>query len=432
MGAPSFALRNATIIDGTEAMPIKGGTIIIKNGKIHAVGAKHEVKIPPDATSIDVRGAFVTPGLIDAHVHFFQSGGIYTRPDILDLRHKRSYDEEIAWIKERLPETLSRYLCSGITAVVDAGGPRWTLAMKQKFKTSNNAPRIAVSGPLLSSLVPDALATKDPANLALNHEANIEQIVKELSREGTDLIKLWLPKTADLPSRWPMVQAAINEAHARGLRVIVHATELETARRAVRLGADILAHSVFDEVVDEEFLSLLKKNQVIYIPTLLVKINYRAVLSGQRPMEGALDQQCGDREVVATWNPLTKSFSQRSQSYLRVAKKNLAMIARAGIKIAAGSDAGNIGTLHGPGLHHELSALVEAGLSPHQALIAATRDAAHVFSKNPRIGVIKKGFRADLLILAANPLDSISNAQKIIGVMKDGVFVKELKLPNNP
>lgn len=421
--AESTALLNGTIIDGSDRPPLKDGVIIIKDGKISAVGHKNDIAILPNARIIDARGTFITPGLIDAHIHFFQSGGIYTRPDAIDLRRYRSYDDEIAEIRRRLPETLSRYLCSGITSVVDAGGPLWTLAMKQTYATLEQAPRLAFAGPLLSSLIPKALATKDRANVKLKNGESIAKNIQEFSERGADFIKIWLPKTKDLLSQWAHVEASIKAAHSRGLRVMVHATELALARRAVLLGADILAHSVNDTVIDDEFLALLKKNNVIYIPTLVVKKNYRDILEGYA-QETSFDRLCGDNEAIASWYQMPKQTSRSPFSWLKVSAENLVRVHRAGIRIAAGSDAGNIGTLHGPGLLKELLMLVKAGLSPHQALSAATRDAAFVFKNNPDIGLIKDGYRADLLILSANPLIDIGNLQKIVGVIKGGVVVK--------
>src|SRR5215471_2861415 len=115
-------IQGATIITGTGRPAIRNGAIIIDMGRIRDIGPRNEVRVPNNAQMIDARGKWVIPGLIDAHVHFSQSGGLYTRPDIIDLRSRRPYEKEVEWIKERLPNTFERYLASGITGVADCGG----------------------------------------------------------------------------------------------------------------------------------------------------------------------------------------------------------------------------------------------------------------------------------------------------------------------
>src|SRR6185295_7701391 len=109
------------------------------------------IKGGPGITILDARGKYAIPGLIDAHVHFDQSANIFARPDAVDLRQVRPYDEEIAWTKRRLPDTLMRYLRAGITGVVDMGGPMWTLDFRDSANQMANSPRSAAAGPLIST-----------------------------------------------------------------------------------------------------------------------------------------------------------------------------------------------------------------------------------------------------------------------------------------
>jgi hypothetical protein len=118
-------IQGATVITGTGRVAIRNAAIVIENGRIRDIGPRNEVRVPNNAQAIDARGKWIVPGLIDAHVHFSQSAGLYTRPDIIDLRERRPYQQEIAWIKQRLPNTFERYLSSGITGAVDCGGPMW-------------------------------------------------------------------------------------------------------------------------------------------------------------------------------------------------------------------------------------------------------------------------------------------------------------------
>ena len=122
------AIQGATIITGTGLPAIRNGAIVIQGGRITAIGPRAEVRVPSGAQVVDARGKWIIPGLIDAHVHIGQSGGLYTRPDMIDLRKWRPYDQELAWIKQRLPFTFEHYVLSGITGVVDCGGQAWGAA----------------------------------------------------------------------------------------------------------------------------------------------------------------------------------------------------------------------------------------------------------------------------------------------------------------
>ncbi|MGH8521633.1 MAG: amidohydrolase family protein, partial [Gammaproteobacteria bacterium] len=125
------AFVGATLIDGTGRASRPDATVLIENEHISAVGNTSALTIPKNAKIFDVSGKWIVPGLIDAHVHFFQSGGLYTRPDVIDLRAVRPYEKEIAGIREQLPATLARYLASGVTSVVDMGGPNWTFEVRE-------------------------------------------------------------------------------------------------------------------------------------------------------------------------------------------------------------------------------------------------------------------------------------------------------------
>src|ERR1051326_4415861 len=111
------AIQGATVITATGSPVIRNAAIVIEGGRIREIGPRNEVKVPGNAQVVDARGKWVIPGLIDAHVHFSQSGGLYTRPDVIDLRKWRPYDKEMEWIKQRLPYTFERYIASGITGV---------------------------------------------------------------------------------------------------------------------------------------------------------------------------------------------------------------------------------------------------------------------------------------------------------------------------
>ena len=443
------ALSGGTFIDGTGAEPVKDAVVIIRGERIEAAGPRAQVNIPPKARRIDVRGKWIIPGLIDPHVHFFQSGGVYTRPDIIDLRAHRPYEQEMAWIKQRLPYTFRRYLCSGITAVVDVGGPMWNFQVREIANRTAEAPRVTVAGPLISTVEWAQLKTDDdPAIVRADRPEQARAAVDRQLEMRFDLVKILYIRRPDqkVEDTYPMIQAAIDEAHKHGTRVAVHATELETAKAAVRMGADVLVHSVDDVPVDDEFIKMVKDKGVIYTTTLAVWEGYAKVLGGEATLTD-VDRVCGDPEVIATWDDLktvpedrtaleqlrqTALWSQRlatvEKTMLPMMKANLKRMQDAGAIVAAGTDAGNIGTLHGSALHREFELMSEAGLTPMQILVDTTQNAAKVFSPKPEVGTVQPGKYADLVVLSADPLADIKNARKIDSVIKGGKIYSQSEL----
>ena len=440
----TLVITGATLVDGTGAAPVSDAVGVIRGDRIVAAGPRAQIKVPKEAAHIDASGKWIIPGLIDAHVHFFQSGGIYTRPDVIDLRGRVPYAQELARIRDRLPYTFARYLCSGITSVVDVGGPMWNFKLREMAARTLAAPRVAVAGLLVSTYVPPAIITDDPAIIRVDTPEAARALVQKELAQKPDLTKIWFIRTpgSKLEELLRIVEAAIEESHAHGVRVAVHATELDTAKAAVRAGCDVLVHSVFDLPVDEEFIGMVKTRGVIYTTTIAVLEGYRNVLTQQtRPSD--FDRACGDPQVMATWADLGKipknelplvppRVTQISPQRVRVILENLKRMQDAGAIVAAGTDAGNIGTLHGPSLHREFELMAEAGLTPMQILVTATRNAARVFASEPEMGTLEPGRLADLVILDADPLADIRNARKIRAVIKGGQIVEPASPPPPP
>src|SRR5207253_1153925 len=212
-------------------------------------------------------------------------------------------------------------------------------------------------------------------------------------------------------------------------------TELETAKAALRAGADILVHSVTDRLVDTEFISLVTKRDIPYITTLGVEDGYRMVLNQQVALTD-IEQKLGHPALIATWSELAKiPEAEMPGGVPRVppapkrpaAYDNLMLLESAGARIVAGTDAGNIGTLHGPSLHHELELMTAAGLRPSDVIVAATKNAAAVMGLQNDVGTLQKGKFADLVILDADPIVDIKNTRKIFKVMKAGEFEQQLR-----
>jgi len=428
-----LVILGATLIDGTGTPAVKNSAIVIENGHIRDIGPRGSIRIPGNVTTVNATGKWVIPGLIDAHVHFFQSGGLYTRPDVIDLRKQRPYQTELDWIKERLPVTFARYLACGITGVVDVGGPMANFDVRDLASRTKNAPRVAVAGPLISTYLPPALDTSDPPIVKATSPENARELVRRQLPHKPDLIKIWFINNPgdDLSQQTAIVRAAIEESHAHNIRVAVHATELDVAKAALQAGADILVHSVMDRRVDNEFIDLVTKRDVLYMTTLAVNDGYRDVLNQDVHLSD-FEMRMGDPKVISTWSDLAKIAASDIPGGVRhlparaqrpVAYDNLALLDAAGVRIVGATDAGNIGTLHGPALHREFELMAEAGLRPMEIIVSATKHAAEVMGRKDDLGTLEKGKWADLVLLDADPQADIKNTRRIFRVMKGGEFI---------
>ena len=431
--AEGVAIVGATVVDGSAA-PLPDVVVLIRGDRIEAVGSRARVALPKGITIVDGRGKWVIPGLIDAHVHFFQSGSPYTRPDVVDLRTLRPYEREIALLKAALPRTFARYLMCGVTSVVDAGGPFWNFEVRDTAARAAMAPRVAVAGPLISTVDRPQLDLGDPPIIKTATPEEARALVRRELARKPDLMKVWFVFRPgdDLAAGKALVTATVDEARKGGVRTAVHATELETARAAVEAGADVLVHSVFDKPVDGAFVELLKRRGVVYIPTLFVRMGYGLVLTGAFTPTPA-ERRWADPDVLATFHevkgrPELSSWKGRpvSAEQAQVASDNLKRLAEAGVTIAAGTDAGNIGTLHGPSIFRELRLMADAGLTPREVLASATAGGARVMGRAGELGAVAPGKLADLLILDRDPLADVSNLEAIHRVVKGGrVFTPE-------
>jgi imidazolonepropionase-like amidohydrolase len=220
----------------------------------------------------------------------------------------------------------------------------------------------------------------------------------------------------------------------------VHATELLVAKAALRAGADILVHSVFDAPVDDEFIALMKKNQVVYCPTLFVMGGYLFAL-GNNWKATPEEASRADPQILAAMDDLNDMpadkipervakliASKRLPEPPRIAMENLQRLQAAGVTVAMGTDAGNIGTLHGPSIHREMKMMVESGLTPLEVLRSATVGGARTMGLESQAGEVAAGRLADLVILDADPLADIGNLAKVHRTIKGGVVYDPAEL----
>ena len=375
------AFTGFTLIDGTGRPPVANAAMLVRGGKVVAAGPASSVSIPSGATRQALDGKFVMPGLINAHGHV------------------------------NAPADLSTYAAYGVTTVYSLGGePVMVFAARAENASAALAhARVYVSGPVVAAPTPDSGRAIVAANAAM----------------GADIIKIRVDDNLGTsPKMAPEVyRAVIDEAHKRGLRVAAHLFYLSDAKDLLASGADVVAHSVRDLAVDDDLITTLKSKGVCYIPTLMREVSTFVYEKTPDFVSDSLFLTHANREWMANLQKpdaqqamRASPTAQRYKVALEVAKRNLKTLSDAGVPIAMGTDTGPTGRFQGYFELMELEQMVSAGLTPRQALTAATRDAARCMKLDRDLGTIEPGKWADFVVLDANPLTDISNVKKISSV----------------
>jgi len=399
-GSGRQAFVNATILP-MAGEPIENGVILVRYGRITSLGPEWAGEIPEDAERIDLGGRFVVPGLVNAHGHVGGVRGLETSPD---------YHSE-----EDVAHELALYARYGVTTVFSLGGERAAALHEAEAskRDERDRARIFAAGPVVDGTTP----------------ADVKRQVELVESMGADLVKIRVDDQFDTVAKMapPTYAAVIEAAHASGLPVAAHVYELADAKGLVEAGVDLLAHSIRDLPVDDELIALLKDRKVCVCPTLTRDLSVfvyggepdffsdpfflreadPAVLEALRDPE----RQRGVRE---------SEVAGRIREALEIAKANLKRLEDAGVGIAFGTDSGPPGRFPGYFEHLELKMMVEAGLTPEQALRAATLDAARCSGQAGRIGSLEPGAWADLLVVDADPRLDVANLRRIHSVWVGG------------
>ncbi len=446
-------ITNATVIDVEKQILIPEQTIIIKDDLIIALEPNNKITIPDEAIIINADGKYILPGLTDAHIHFFQNGGLYARPDAIDLRKEMPYHKEIELSHQNMDKVVRRYLQNGITNVIDVGSSVNFLKRRQEFQNKEFSPSIYMTGPLLTTYEPSVykdLNDDKPFSLVKTIEDGIKMVQEQLPYHP-DFIKIWyivsrdkLGIEANARKNLPIIKAIIDEAHKNNLKVAVHATNRITAQLAVENGCDFLVHSIEDEIIKNDFVQLLKKNNTIICPTLIVQDGYVNTF-GQKLKFGNYELLKSDPYQLGTLldlnhipdTLLVNNYKKRANLEKNLArfrkldsikKINLKILSDANVLIATGTDAGNIGTLHASSYLAELKAMKKSGMSTWKIIQASTINGAKILNKEHEFGTVNKGKKANLIILNENPIENIENITKIHQVINKGIVIHPSKL----
>ncbi len=375
------AYTGATLIDGAGHAPIPNATLVVRDGRVAAVGPSASTPVPAGAERVRLDGKTVIPGLINTHGHV---------SSVHDL------------------ETYAAY---GVTTVFSLGGepaPVFAARAAQNTPALRHA-RVYVAGPVVTATTVDEARTQVAAVAALH----------------VDIVKIRVDDNLGTTPKMPpaVYRAVMTAAHERGLRVATHLFYLADAKDLLDAGSDFIAHSVRDANVDEALIAKLKARNVCYTPTLMREVStfvYESTpewLSDPRFLAHANAEWVANAKDPKKQAEMRASASaQRYKAALEVASRNLAALSRGGVSIAMGTDTGPAGRFQGWFELMELELMVKAGLTPSQALQSAWRDAARCTKLDRDLGTLEPGKWADFVALDASPLADIANVKKISGV----------------
>jgi imidazolonepropionase-like amidohydrolase len=422
-------IADVAVLDVAHGERIPGRDVWIEAGRIAAIEPAGSSAAPAGALVLRGSGATLVPGLVDMHGHVYANPGppwqlAFPDPDA----------------------NLHTYLYSGVTTLFDPGDPSGDAFERRASVASGEqiGPRIFTAGPLLTA--PDGhpialirelapawiawwLAPRQAVTVDSEEQANA--VVDELAEQRADAVKIVIDAIPlDAPRMRPEVARAIAaRARSRGLRTVAHIGTTEDAIAAAEAGVALWVHGVYKERIPDDQIGVLAGYRIPMVATVEVFDSYARAASGPRAAT-ALEREIAPAALLDAFDPIPEDFgtgSLTSWQDLNAAAMpfridNVRRLRAAGVTILAGSDAQS-GVFPGPGLHRELANLVRAGMTPSEAIRAATLDAARFLaaSDTPDFGDVAVGQRADLLLVEGDPTRDVAALERIREVLLDGV-----------
>jgi len=392
--AHTFAVRDVRLFDGDRVR--EHMTVLVRNGRIASVAK--QIELPGGATVVDGRGKTLLPGLIDSHAHAFGTA-------------------------------LADAVRFGVTTELDMfTDERWAAERRREQRAGPVTDRADLFSAGALATAPGGHGTEYGIKIpTLDGPAGAEAFVTGRLDAGADYIKIVSDDGSSYGLSLPAldratVRALIQAAHRHGVLAVVHIATRKAAFEAISDGADGLMHIFADEAIDEALVQAAVRRRVFVVPTLSV-IESIGGGSGGSIVRG--DPRLAPFLSAEQRQTLAASFppSYRQRTKLSLAEDAVHQLFEAGVPILAGTDAPNPGTAHGASLHRELKLLVSAGLTPMDALRAATSRPADVFHLSGR-GRVAVGLKADLVLVDGDPTTDITATRNIVAIWKDGARVR--------
>ena len=419
--ATASMLPAATLFEGARLIvdarraPIDNSAFLVDNGRIVKIGAKGAIKAPAGTARVDLAGKTVIPALIDPHVHLgYQKGLGYSAAN---------------FTRENLVDQLNRYAYAGVAAVLsmgtDLGDLPFQLRAEQDSGKLGGALLFTAGRGMAAPNAGPGNAELKPSAYALTTEEEARRAVREQVARKVAFIKVWVDdRNGTVQKTTPAIyRAIIDESHKLGTRVIAHVYYLDDAKDLVRSGIDGFAHLVRDREMDDETVALIKQRRVFMMPNLGLAES-RTYPDPPAWLDDPLFRETTpsalSARVRASYAGRTAASLEASQKTYRIMQRNLAKLNAAGAVIGFGADSGAAPDyFHAYNTHRELQLMVEAGMTPAQALTAVTVTSA-AFLRLADRGTLEAGKAADFLALDADPLANIANTRKIAKVYLGG------------
>ena len=414
--AQQVALVGGMLLDGYETPPIHNAAVLIDGNRIIVVGPASEVDIPATARVVDTRGMTMLPGLIDLHVHtMFLGHGEYSEYFPFFTPKKREMMEIAA----------KQLLMAGVTTAVDLGAPIEIVDLRNRIdRREAPGPRLLVSGPWIAGRSWGSYPDYFQHVVSTPEEA--AQRTTELADAGVDVIKTWAGMSE------AMMRAVVETAHARGLSVHSHLYGPDEIRAALRAGIDVVQHagSAGNPPYPDDLVEEIANQGMPIVQTI-----------AHRPwvFQATIDfpERLQDRRLIEDLPPELYEEFQRSfedfhrLSYFRTTPlqtRRSVVAARQFIDgnavMGMGTDSGSPLNFHTESAWREISALVDSGMTPIQAISAATKTGAEIIRRGRDLGTIEPGKLADVIVVRGNPLFDINVLGYVEHVVKDGVVYR--------